>query len=159
MSVFRLGAAVAVLAAACLPAAQAQSLPPQLRGHIEMPIDHAWAFTLPEGAKVVIIGNPSIADTTTTSVQENLLTILTSKSYGTTSLQVLDDKGRQLASAIVNVGRENHDIVTVHLGKESRTSFSCAPVCAPIPALGDSQEAFSSSTSQLQQRAARAEGR
>lgn len=158
MLVFRLGA-MAVLALACLPVAQAQSLPPQLRGHIDMPLDHARAFTLPEGAKVVIVGNPSVADTTTTPVENGLLTILTSKSFGTTSLQVLDDKGRQLAYAVVNVGRENADTVTVHLGKQSRTSFNCAPVCAPIPALGDSQDTFSATMSQIQQRANRAEGR
>lgn len=156
--VFRLGAA-AVVVLAGLTAAQAQSLPPQLRGHIQMPIDHAWAFTLPEGAKVVIIGNPTVADTTTTMLEDRQITILTSKAYGTTRLQVLDDKGRQIASALVNVGRENEDIVTVHMGTQARASFNCAPVCAPIPALGDSQDAFSAATSQIQQRANRVEGR
>ncbi|MGQ3676150.1 pilus assembly protein N-terminal domain-containing protein [Xanthobacter sp. TB0139] len=157
MSVLR-RVALAVLAALSLSSAQAQSLPPQLRGYIQMSIDQARAFTLPEGAKIVIIGNPVIADTTTTPLEDRLLTILTSKSYGVTQLQVLDDKGRLLDTAVVNVGRENRDIVTIHTGPKERASFNCAPVCSPVPALGDSPEAFSAANSQIQQRSSRAEG-
>lgn len=152
--------AVATVAAlAVMSAAAAQSLPPPLTEHITMAVDDARAFSLPEGAQVVIIGNPAVADTTTAPVQTNALTILTAKAYGTTTLQVMDDKGRQLAFSRISVGRENQNTVTVHRGTKDRISFNCAPVCAPVPALGDGAEAFATASAQIQQRAGRADKR
>lgn len=138
---------------------KANDLPPALEGSISIPLDQARAFLLPPDTKIVSVANPSIADATTAPVNDNSLTIVTAKSYGTTNILVLDGQGRQLSQAVINVSRNGSNVVTVHHGASGRVTYSCSPVCAPIANLGDDTEAFSGLVTQMQQRSSLASGR
>ncbi|WP_322994269.1 pilus assembly protein N-terminal domain-containing protein [Castellaniella sp.] len=150
-----MGAALGLLWAQMGSAAERKDAP-ELKGQITLALDQARPFTLPSGAKVALVGNPTIADATQTPGLEQF-TILTGKSYGTTHVVVLDELGRELSTATISVNRNNKDLITIHTGK-GRASFSCAPTCAPVAALGDGSETFDPVASQIQQRAVSAGG-
>lgn len=119
---------------------------PALADSINVIVDRAKVMRISRPADVVIIGNSAIADAT---IQDNQTLIITGRSYGTTNLIVLDQTGDAIADATITVSPQNDQMVTVYRRSE-RTTFSCAPDCAPVIAVGDSAAAFESVTNQVQ---------
>jgi Flp pilus assembly secretin CpaC len=112
---------------------------------IKVIVDQAKVMRISRPADIVIIGNPAIADAT---IQDNQTLIITGHSYGTTNLIVLDASGQSIADEMITVGPQNDQVVTVYR-RASRETLSCTPDCSPTVALGDSQDTFSTVTSQV----------
>ena len=97
-------------------------------------------------AATVIIGNPGIADVT---IQDPKTLILTGKAYGQTNLIILDAVGNPIADTLIDVVRQEADLMTVYQGS-ARTTMVCNPECQPTPMLGDdpgyTSEAIASSS-------------
>ncbi len=105
---------------------------------INVDIDHAELIHLDKPGAEVIIGNPTIADV---SVQSGRLLIITGKSIGLTNLIVLDGSGESILQKKVQVGSDEHKLVTLSRGK-SRETYSCSPNCSPALLPGDTLTFF-----------------
>lgn len=131
-------------------AGRTDPVPPLLlKGAVTIRADMGRPFRLPEGTRRIVVGNASVADAT--PPRDNSTTVLTGKSYGTTNIIMLDADGSVLAEASVSVTAQR-GLVTVQKGKD-RSSFACAPRCAPSAQLGDSSDHFSTLSGQMQTRA------
>ncbi len=119
---------------------------PTLADNINVIVDRAKVMRISRPADVVIIGNSAIADAT---IQDNQTLIITGRSFGTTNLIVLDNTGDAIADATITVAPQNDQMVTVYR-RSQRSTFSCAPDCAPVIAVGDSADTFEAVTSQVQ---------
>jgi Flp pilus assembly secretin CpaC len=113
---------------------------------IEVVLNQAKVMHISRPADVVIIGNPAIADAT---IQDNQTLIITGHSFGTTNLIVLDSTGQPIATGMLTVKPPNDQVVTVYR-RAARQTFSCTPDCAPVVAVGDTQDAFSGVAGQIQ---------
>ncbi len=119
---------------------------PAMAENIEVVVDRAKVMRIARPADVVIIGNPAIADAT---IQDSQTLIITGRSFGTTNIIILDASGQAIADAIVTVGPQNDQVVTVYR-RALRETFSCTPECSPMLAVGDSPDAFNAVNSQIQ---------
>ena len=61
---------------------------------VNVALNQARILRMPEKTKTIVIGNPMIADVT---MQRNNNLVLTGKTYGSTNLIALDDKGNIVA--------------------------------------------------------------
>jgi Flp pilus assembly secretin CpaC len=95
---------------------------------ITVEIGKALLVQLSATPKVVMLGNPNIADV---AMEDNGLLFLLGKEPGETNLMILDDKGEVLISSpvIVAPGQKRH--VTIDRGRE-RFTLSCNPRCVPV---------------------------
>jgi Flp pilus assembly secretin CpaC len=155
-SVMAIAAAVAVLAPgpAALadgggpPAPRVRAAAPAPQQGLTVPLDMAAPVRLPADAAGVVVGNPSIAGV---SVQSNRLLFVTGRSYGTTSLTVVDANGATIYHGRITVVPDEAGSVMVTRGTETQR-LTCNPVCRPQPDIGDNEEAFSSANGQISAR-------
>jgi hypothetical protein len=101
-------------------------------------IDEARLIHLDRDAAQVIVGNPSIADV---SAQGARLLVVTGKSYGSTNVIAIDDRGQEILSARLGVAPNDARLVTVYRGA-LRTSLHCTPDCQRMLAIGDDKTQF-----------------
>lgn len=134
-------ALVSIAVVAASGAACAQDL-------IDVTIDFAKVMKLDRPATTIVIGNPGIADA---SVEDEATIVLTGRAAGVTNLIVLDEKGDEIANALVRVSSDVRQLTTVFYGSERQT-FSCSPVCEQVISVGDAQPAFEQATTQIQTR-------
>ncbi len=99
---------------------------------------------LPAAASAVVIGNPSIADV---SVHAADTLFVVGRGYGETNLIVLDQQGRTLMDADIQVSQSTSSQSVRVFNRGSRQSFNCAPSCQPAPVLGDSPDFIGDFTS------------
>ncbi|GLK54811.1 Flp pilus assembly secretin CpaC [Methylopila capsulata] len=121
---------------------------------IEVTVDRASVIRSPEGTATVIVGNPLIADATS---QRNGVLVITGKSFGTTNIMLLDGAGDVLSETLVHVGRAQDGTIVVQRGGK-RESLACTPRCEPVLAVGDSDESFSATASQIAKRSGMSAG-
>lgn len=139
----RLAGGVGLLSVLLLtPCAQA------LDASFDVAVDRASVMRAPEGTQTIIIGNPLIADA---SSQRNGVLVITGKSFGTTNLMLLDATGAVLAETLINVRRPTDNTVVVQKGLK-RESFACNPRCEPVLSIGDNNDTFGQTASQITQR-------
>lgn len=112
---------------------------------IAIVIDRAKVMRISRPADTIIIGNPGIADAT---IQDNQTLIITSRSFGSTNLIVLDSEGKAIADEILMVKSSDEDVVTV-FRRSSQVTLSCTPQCAPTLTIGDNGDAFNSVNLQI----------
>ena len=95
---------------------------------ITVEIGKAMLVQLSATPKVVMLGNPNIADVV---MEDNGLLFLLGKEPGETNLMILNDKGEVLISSpvIVAPGQKRH--VTIDRG-QGRSLLSCNPRCVPV---------------------------
>ena len=139
-----------VLAGMLAAAAASGSLPAaagDVQAKVDVLIDQAKVMRISRPADIVIIGNPAIADAT---IQDAQTLIITGHSFGTTNLIVLDSTGLAIADVMLTVEPQNDQVVTVYR-RFARQTFSCAPDCSPVLAVGDDTTAFSNVSAQIQQ--------
>jgi len=115
---------------------------------IYVQVDRARIIRLPSETRTVIVGNPMVADISTL---RDGMGILTAKSFGTTNLIILNEKGDIVLETLVGVISSNEDIVVVQRGVD-RETYSCSPICQPLIQLGDSNQYFSQNSQQLSAR-------
>lgn len=121
---------------------------------IMVTVDQAKVMRISRPADTVIVGNPSIADAT---IRDRQTLIITGHSYGTTNLIVLDRDGQQIADELLTVRSSSDGLVTV-FKRSTRETYSCVDVCEPTLNVGDSSDAFQSTTTQIQARTSLAQG-
>lgn len=100
-------------------------------------VDQSQIISLARPADTVVIGNPSIADA---SIAGQRL-FLHGRSFGTTNIIVLDEKGAELGNYELTVqmgGRYN--VTMFKAGDEF--SFVCAPDCEAQAHVGDQKDWF-----------------
>ena len=95
---------------------------------ITVEIGKAMLVQLSTTPKVVMLGNPNIADVV---MQDNGLPFLLGKEPGETNLMILSGKGEVLISSPVIVAPAQKRHVTIDRGQEIFT-LSCNPRCVPV---------------------------
>ena len=113
-------------------------------GEISVFLDQARLVKLPERVATLVIGNPLIADV---SLQTGNLMVVTGKGYGVTNVVALDRNGVTLMERPVHVKGTEAGTLVVYRGM-LRETYSCAPICQPRVALGDSPVFFGTTLSQ-----------
>ena len=115
---------------------------------VELVIDFAKIVRLEEPVSTIVIGNSGIADA---ALGDDQTIVLTGKAAGTTNMILLGQGGDEIAHATVRVASDTRHLTTIFRGKERQT-FSCAPVCEQVIAVGDAAEPFTSAAGQIQAR-------
>jgi Flp pilus assembly secretin CpaC len=115
---------------------------------IELTIDFAKIVTVDQPVSTIVIGNVGIADA---ALGDDQTIVLTGKAAGTTNMIVLDRSGKEIAHSTIRVASDTRHVTTIFRGKQRQT-FSCAPICEQVIAVGDGEDAFSSANSQIQAR-------
>ena len=118
------------------------------RGPLAVTVGRAKVIRLPESTKMVIVGNPAIADV---GIQKNGIVVVTGKSYGTTNLIALDGGGNMLAESTLSVAVSNEAVVVLQRGALDRQTYSCNPNCMPSVVLGDANTYFNENKAQADQ--------
>ena len=140
-----------MIAASCAAALPAAAEPDK----IAVSLDHATIMKVPEGSRLVVVGNPAIADV---SLQKNGVVVITGKAYGVTNLIAMDTAGKLLAESLISVGPQTRGTILVQRGLVQET-YTCQPNCSPSIAPGDDQGFFSRANSQSQTRNEAASGK
>ena len=142
------GLAGALIAAmACMASAQAET--------VTVHVDSASLLKLPQGVATIVIGNPLIADAT---LQGNGMLVVTGKGYGATTLMALDRSGQVVMNKVVQVVAPAGDSLVVVYKGIARETYSCAPECQPRMTLGDGNEYYNTTLSQIGARNGMAQG-
>jgi hypothetical protein len=115
---------------------------------VSVVLNQARILRLPEKTKTVVVGNPMIADV---AMQKQGNLVLTGKSYGSTNLIALDDKGGILAESRIRVEPQQDSMVIVQRGMD-RESYSCSPLCQPTLNPGDGKQYFEEAGAQTERR-------
>jgi hypothetical protein len=115
---------------------------------IHVLLDQAQIVRLPDQVRTLVIGNPAVADGT---LQAGGLLVVTGKSFGTTNIIALDQRGNVLSEHEITVAAPKHETLTVWRGAK-RETWSCAPRCETSVMLGDSPDFFEAAVGQVQSR-------
>jgi Flp pilus assembly secretin CpaC len=107
---------------------------------VTVTVDRAKVFRIDEAASTVVVGNPFIADV---ALHDRFTVVVTGKSYGSTNLVILDDKGSPIIDEVITVRASEDNIVSV-TRNAARQTYSCAPHCEPVLRVGDNKEIFDS---------------
>ena len=144
----RLWLAVAfVLASGASPARAETSM-------IAVTLDQAKIAKLPQGTATLIVGNPMIADVT--MLKNNDTMVITGKGFGQTNLIAIDGAGSLIEEEQIQVLPAK--TVLVLQNGSSRISYACNPTCMPTVQLGDDNDVFNKSGTQITMRNGFAEG-
>lgn len=115
---------------------------------VELVIDFAKIVTLDEPVSTVVIGNAGIADA---AMGDDRTIVLTGKAAGTTNMIFIGRGGEQIANTTVRVSSDTRHLTTVYRGT-NRQTFSCAPTCEQVIAVGDAEQPFAAANTQIQAR-------
>ena len=121
-------ATASLAASAPAVAAKAGTTPVQDKT-IEAFIDQTEVLHLPRPAGSLIIGNPNVANV---AVHDDRTLLITGKQFGATNLIVLDNIGRTIHRAQIQVGENRAgDSLTIARGDSTET-LSCTTRCRPV---------------------------
>ncbi len=121
---------------------------------IAVVLDQARVEKLPTGVATLVIGNPMIADVT--MLKTGSAMVVTGKGYGQTNLIALDSDGAVLLEQQLRV-LPAKTLVVLQNGT-SHVSYSCNPDCMPTVQLGDDNDVFNKSGTQITTRNGLAQG-
>lgn len=113
-------------------------------GPLNIQFQGAIALQIPENISGVSLGNSHIANV---AVHDKHTIIITGRAYGTTSLHVMDDKGRVVVDTTIHVVDVSQTRLTLNRGGIDFT-MDCAPNCRPAPNIGDDEDYFLVTTDQ-----------
>lgn len=117
-------------------------------------IDQTAPVSLGAPAGQIIVGNPSIADVSLTDRRH--LTVL-GRSYGVTSIVVLDPMGRRIFESLVNVAPAPMGRVSLFRGTEVY-NYACSERCERTPMPGESTGVYQAAVTPYSDYAGRAKG-
>lgn len=120
---------VAVILATVVAKAETQS--------ISVGVDQSQILQLPAMPGAIVVGNPAIADV---SIQGQKL-FIHGRSFGQTSLTILDLQGNQMASFNLVGSLIQDDLVTLYRAT-NRYTYSCSGTCNPYIQVGDEAKHF-----------------
>ncbi|MAT35433.1 MAG: hypothetical protein CMK06_09900 [Ponticaulis sp.] len=115
-------------------------------GPITVQFQESVPITLRESVAGVSVGSSYVANV---AVHDSHTILITGRSYGTTSLHVIDGDGNVVVDTVIQVVDMSPSRVTVNRGG-SDYSMHCAPNCRPAPNVGDEKEYFSDTVQQAQ---------
>jgi len=121
---------------------------------LRIKVDRAKVMHISRPAATVIVGNPLIADAT---IQDRQTLIITGRSFGMTNLIVLDDAGEPVADELVSVTAADDELVTLYK-RARRETYACSPSCEQILNVGDNEDVFDNTKTQIEGRNALAQG-
>ena len=101
---------------------------------ITVKLDQARVLSVPKDVKMLIVGNPLIADVTLLKSGTNM--VITGKSFGATNMIALDGAGNSLGETMIKVDPSTGERLLVQRG-DARETYFCNPKCLPTVALGD----------------------
>ena len=99
--------------------------------------DQAKQVSLTGEAATIVVGNPTIADVTTSG---NTI-FLHGRAFGNTNVIILDADGNQLALLDVTVSRGGSYGVNIYRSG-AKYSYGCAPLCEATPEPGDQKDYY-----------------
>lgn len=126
---------VAVILATSVAKAETQT--------ISVGVDQSQILQLPAMPGAIVIGNPAIADV---SIQGQKL-FVHGRSFGQTSLTILDLQGNQMASFNLVGSLIQDDLVTLYRAT-NRYTLSCSGTCNPYIQVGDEPKTFLENSTQ-----------
>ena len=109
--------------------------------------DQSKLIALAGQPATVVVGNPVYADV---SVLDKKI-LVQGRSFGRTSVIVLDSDGKQIANLTVTVANTSANRLTVYKNG-ARYSYLCLPDCERTLNVGDDSAAMSSLASQINQK-------
>lgn len=112
-------------------------------------VDQAKVFRVSRPAATIIIGNPSIVDAT---IEDEQTLVLTGRSFGVTNLIILDEAGDAIIDQAVVVRSSETNTVRIYRGGSNRETLACAPVCEATVTIGDNNNTFENSATQITRR-------
>lgn len=116
---------------------------------IHVLLDQAQIVRLPDQVRTLVIGNPAVADGT---LQSGGLLVVTGKSFGTTNVIALDQRGNVLSQhQVIVAAPKKEETLTVWRGTK-RETWSCAPRCEHAVMLGDNPDFFEAAVGQVRSR-------
>lgn len=130
-------------AAVSAPAAAAAAVP-----EFRVAIDQARALSSPGPVRGVVIGNPSIAGV---SVQNDRLVFVTGRSYGSTNIILVGDRGPIFQGRITVVSDESNAVIVTKGAWSVR--YDCTPECKRRPDPSDEPSAFNATIGAINARA------
>jgi Flp pilus assembly secretin CpaC len=153
-----LAVAALALVAPCAFAKNAPKVQPS-KGAVEqkapsdmrIPLDQARAIASPGVIRGVVVGNPSIA---AVSVQNDRLVFVTGRSYGTTNVILVGERGPIYQAKISVVSDESDSVILTRGGWSVR--YDCAPECKRRPDISDEPTAFGQTMNAISTRASAA---
>ena len=96
-----------------------------LAGTLKVPLDQSTRVSLARPARDVVVSNPRVADV---SLLDARNIVVLGKSYGTTSLLIVDAAGRTIADHQIVVSSPDTGTVSFYRGAEVQT-FACDARC------------------------------
>ena len=118
--------------------------PKQTVGPVVVSFQTAKSIQISDKIAGVSIGNAHIANV---AVHDKHTLLITGRSYGSTSLHVMDEKGNIVVDTTVHVVNGSETRMTLNRGGQQYT-MSCTPNCSPAPSIGDSEDYFNITTEQ-----------
>ena len=115
---------------------------------LQVLVDRAKVVRMDRDADTVIVGNPIVVDAT---IHDSRTVILTGRSYGITNLIVLDSVGEPIIDERVIVENATENMVRIYR-RADRETLACSPVCERVPVVGDQNEQFQNTITQIQNR-------
>ncbi len=125
---------IAATAATMLASAPVSAADEDLRPSLRVTYDQSTLLQLSRPAKIVIVGNPSVADAQLVS---DTSVYVIGRMFGTTNIIAIDAKGEEVINTVVAVGASDSVQVTVYRGPSGQRNFACAPRCERSVTPGD----------------------
>ncbi len=116
------------------------------RADIQVEVNFAQLYELPQDVSTIVIGNPAIADVT---IQRSGIAVVTGKAYGTTNMIVLNPAGKVISEQQITVKPRDQGTVTVQRALD-RETLICPPssTCERTIKVGDAPANFDAATGQ-----------
>ena len=112
---------------------------------LRITLDQAQVAKVPTGTTTLVVGNPAIADVT--MLKGGVGMVVTGKGYGQTNLVAIDAQGNILDEKQILV-TPTRSVLVVQRG-DSRSSYTCNPMCMPSVQLGDEGKTFDEAGRQI----------
>ncbi|MFC6197961.1 pilus assembly protein N-terminal domain-containing protein [Ponticaulis profundi] len=128
-----------------VPVQKVQKTTSESVGPILLSFQEAVSIDIPETIAGVSVGSPYIADV---AVHDEHKLFISARSYGRTSLHVIDKDGRVVIDTVIHVvDGSQTKLSLVRAG--STYTYDCAPGCEVAPTPGDEKTYFEDVTGQI----------
>lgn len=115
-------------------------------------MDQVRPLSLDRAAGSIVVGNPAIADVT---VQSNNRVFLFGKAPGLTNVFIFDEDGKPIDNVVIRVRVATSGMLVFNRGM-SQATYNCTDRCERTITVGDSNNAFTEVSNQVQQKAQQA---
>jgi Flp pilus assembly secretin CpaC len=111
-------------------------------------MDQVKPYQMKAEVDQIVVGNPGIADVT---VRDRSRVLLFGKAPGVTNMYLFDADGNEIDNLIVRVRSASTEMLTLQRGGQ-RLTLNCMSTCEPTLTVGDAQDSFGATQTQVQQK-------